>query len=56
MSLKKEYKRAQPTLRNPNRICVICNEDYKAVAPLQKTCSNKCKDAKNKVAQKSIVK
>lgn len=42
-----KYKREQPTLKDPDRICTICNKEYKAVAPLQKTCSEDCRNIKN---------
>lgn len=45
---KVKHKRPQPVLKNPNRICTVCNKDYKAVAPLQKTCSEECRKLKNK--------
>jgi predicted nucleic acid-binding Zn ribbon protein len=40
---KTQPKKQQPTLKDPNRVCVICGNDYKAVAPLQKTCSMECR-------------
>lgn len=43
MLKKHPYKREQPVLKNPMRICIICNTEYKAVAPLQKTCSLQCR-------------
>lgn len=39
----KRYKREQPTIKNPDRICIICSKPYKAVAPKQKTCSLECR-------------
>lgn len=36
-------KRAQPTLKDPERTCVVCGKSYIAVAPLQKTCSKECR-------------
>lgn len=51
---KSEYKRAQPVLKNPNRVCIICENNYKAVAPLQKTCSETCRKTKNKAAQEKF--
>ena len=47
------YKKAQPTLKNPDRVCTICNKNYKAVAPLQKTCSEDCRNIKNKKLKES---
>lgn len=41
------YKRSQPTIKDPNRICTICSETYCAVAPLQKTCSKECRRIKD---------
>ena len=50
INMKKEkYKRSQPVLKNPDRVCVICNKKYKAVSPLQKTCSKECRKSKNKL-------
>lgn len=40
-------KRAQSTLKNPDRVCTVCDKPYKAVAPLQKTCSKECRNIKN---------
>lgn len=51
---KQPYKRAQPTIKNPDRICVICKSKYKAVAPLQKTCSEECRKTKNRQAQEKF--
>lgn len=51
---KKPYKRPQPTIKNPNRVCVICNKEYKAVSPLQKTCSKECRKNKNRKLQKEF--
>ncbi len=48
---KYKTKRTQPVLKNPDRICVICYSPYKAVAPLQKTCSRECRKKKNKTLQ-----
>ncbi|HEY0108283.1 MAG TPA: hypothetical protein VGB67_01580 [Fibrella sp.] len=36
-----------PTITNPDRVCVICSKEYKAVSPLQKTCSKDCRDINN---------
>lgn len=44
-------KRELPTIKNPNRICTICGSEYKAVAPLQKTCSKECRAKKDKKHQ-----
>lgn len=41
--VKASIKRQQPTLKNPDRICVVCQRDYVAVSPLQKTCSLDCR-------------
>jgi predicted nucleic acid-binding Zn ribbon protein len=41
--LKHVAKRMQPTIKDPERKCVICGHDYYAVAPLQKTCSLPCR-------------
>lgn len=43
MLLKNRPKREQPVLKNPERTCVVCGNDYRAVAPLQKTCSLPCR-------------
>lgn len=40
-------KRVQPVIKDPIRICTICSSEYKAVAPLQKTCSKECRKSKN---------
>lgn len=41
--IKVKYKREQPTIKDPDRICTICQGSYKAVSPLQKTCSKECR-------------
>lgn len=41
--LKARKKKEMPTIKNPDRICVICGSQYKAVSPLQKTCSIDCR-------------
>lgn len=43
MLLKNRSKREQPALKDPFRVCVVCKNDYKAVSPLQKTCSLECR-------------
>lgn len=45
------YKRSQPVIKNPDRICIVCEKPYKAVAPLQKTCSIDCRRKKDRVHQ-----
>lgn len=47
-------KKSQPTIKNPNRVCIICNKKYKAVSPLQKTCSQECRKNKNRKIQKDF--
>jgi len=49
---KKADKRPQPTVKDPERVCVLCGKDYIAVAPLQKTCSKECRKSKDKKALK----
>lgn len=46
--IKVEYKRSQPVIKDPDRVCTICEKPYKAVSPLQKTCSDECRKVKNK--------
>lgn len=41
--IKVKYKRSQPVIKDPERKCIVCNSDYIAVAPLQKTCSGECR-------------
>ena len=41
--LKHKPKRMQPTIKDPNRICQVCNSNYIAKAPLQKTCCLECR-------------
>lgn len=41
--LRVKQKRHQPTLKNKRRSCIICNSEYDAVAPMQKTCSVECR-------------
>lgn len=45
-------KRLQPTIKDPNRICVICNQPYVAKSPLQKTCSVECRGVNNATRHK----
>jgi predicted nucleic acid-binding Zn ribbon protein len=52
--LKRYYKKEQPTIKDPDRVCTICNKGYKAVAPLQKTCSKECRRIKDRKHQKDF--
>lgn len=44
---KQKYKRQQPSVKDPDRICTICNSPYIAVSTLQKTCSKVCRRKKD---------
>lgn len=45
-------QRPQPLVKDPNRVCSICNLPYMAVAPMQKTCSKECRKTKDRIARK----
>lgn len=43
MIKNKSFKREQPVLKDRDRICTVCKNDYKAISYLQKTCGKKCR-------------
>lgn len=49
--LQIKSKRSQPAIKDPDRICSVCEKPYIAVAPLQHTCSIECRRQKDKLHQ-----
>ena len=41
-------KSAVKVIKDPIRKCIICGEEYEAVSPLQKACSDECRTIKNR--------